>query len=63
MQNMIGGLILIIIGAFGLINWWSEFGLVLRGLIPFAFIVLGLLWIASKYYKQVNIESDEESGS
>lgn len=54
MQNMIGGLIFIIIGAFGLMSWWSEFGLVLRGLIPFVFIILGLLWIASKYYKQTD---------
>ena len=59
MQNMIGGLIFIIIGAFGLISWWSEFGLVLRGLVPFVFIILGLLWIASKYYKQTDNESGE----
>ena len=59
MQNIIGGLIAIVVGAFGLITWWSEFGLVLRGLVPFAFIILGLLWIASKYYKQINKKSNE----
>ncbi len=59
MQNIIGGLIAIVVGFFGLIVWWSEFGLVLRGLIPFAFIILGLLWIVSKYYKQIKNESDE----
>ncbi len=59
MQNIIGGLIAIVLGAFGLIAWWSEFGIVLRGLVPFAFIILGLLWIASKYYKQIKKETDE----
>jgi len=59
MQNIIGGLIAIVVGAFGLIAWWSEFGIMLRGLVPFAFIILGLLWIASKYYKQINKESIE----
>ena len=59
MQNIIGGLIAIVVGAFGLIAWWSEFGIVLRGLVPFAFIILGVLWIASKYYKQINKETDE----
>ena len=59
MQNIIGGLIAIVVGAFGLIAWWSEFGIVLRGLVPFAFIILGLLWIASKYYKEINKKSNE----
>ena len=56
MQNIIGGLIAIVIGALGLIIWWAEFGQVLRGIVPFAFIIIGLLWIASKFYNQKNKE-------
>ena len=52
MQNIIGGLIAIVVGALGMLIWWPEFGQVLRGIVPFAFIVIGLLSIASKYYKQ-----------
>lgn len=56
MHNIIGGLIAIVLGALGLLAWWDEFGLALRGIVPFALIIIGLLWIASKYYKQNNYE-------
>ena len=49
MSNIIGGLIAIVIGLFGLLCWWPEFGQVMRGLVPFALIVTGLLAVASKY--------------
>lgn len=52
MQNIICGLIAIVVGAFGLIAWWPEFGQFLRGIVPFAFIIVGLLSIASKYYNR-----------
>jgi hypothetical protein len=52
MHNIIGGLIMIVLGALGLAVWWPEFGLVLRGLVPFGLIIVGLLWIASKYYQK-----------
>ena len=59
MQNIIVGLVAVVLGAFGLINWWAEFGLVLRGLVPFAVIISGFIWIASKYYTQEKTDSDE----
>jgi len=59
MSNIIGGLIAIVVGAFGLIFWWVEFGQVLRGLIPFALVIVGLLSIASKYQNGKNNESIE----
>jgi len=59
MTNIIGGLIIIVLGIFGLIFWWEEFGQVLRGLVPFALIISGLLSIASKYRKQENGESKD----
>jgi hypothetical protein len=57
MTGIIGGLISIVLGAFGLIFWWAEFGLVLRGFIPFALIIFGLLSIAAKYQNKKNGES------
>ncbi len=52
--HIIGGAIAIILGLWGLFAWWPEFGLVLRGLFPFAIIIFGLLLIASKFQNQGN---------
>ncbi len=49
MSNFIGGAIVLVMGLWGLFEWWREFGLVLRGSIPFALIIVGLLFIASQY--------------
>ncbi len=56
MQNIILGLIAIVVGALGLVAWWPEFGHVLRGIVPFALIIVGLLSIASKYYNRKDKE-------
>ena len=50
MSNIIVGCIAIVLGLWGLFVWWPEFGLVLRGLAPFALLIVGLLFIASKFY-------------
>ncbi len=50
MMNIIFGAIAILLGLWGLFVWWAEFGLVLRGLVPFALLIVGLLFIASKFY-------------
>ena len=52
MSNIIGGLIAIVLGIWGLLVWWGEFGAVMRGFVPFALIVLGLLSLLSKYNKR-----------
>jgi len=52
MSNIIGGLIAIVLGIWGLLVWWGEFGEVMRGFVPFALIVVGLLSLASKYNKR-----------
>ncbi len=49
MTNIIGGLIAIVLGLWGMLAWWEDFGELMRGLVPFALIVLGLLSLASKY--------------
>jgi len=56
MHNIIGGLIMIVVGILGLASWWPEFGLVLRGIAPFGLVVVGLIWIASKYSKKISHE-------
>lgn len=37
---IVGGLIAVILGVYGLIAWWSSFILVIKGTIP-AFLILG----------------------
>jgi len=54
MTSIIVGIIAIILGLWGLFGWWAEFGLVLRGLIPFSLLIIGLLFIASKFYNKKN---------
>lgn len=56
MSNIIFGLVAVVLGVWGLIAWWETFGVVMRGLIPFALIIFGLLFIASKYYKRMKAE-------
>lgn len=59
MTNIIGGLIALVLGIWGLLVWWMDFGSAMRGLIPFALIVWGLLSIVSKYYDR---NKKEQSG-
>ena len=47
MANLIVGLICLALGAWGVTAWWDEFGEVLRGVIPIAFILLGLAAIGA----------------
>ena len=47
MLHVVVGLVLLVLGVFGIISWWADFGLVLRGLIPFLFLVGGLIAVGS----------------
>lgn len=42
MTNLIVGLICLALGAWGVTAWWDEFGAALRGLLPLAFLLVGL---------------------
>ena len=42
MTNLIVGLICLALGSWGIVGWWEEFGLVLRGLIPVVCLLAGL---------------------
>ena len=43
MLHVVIGLILLVLGIFGVISWWSDFGLVLRGAVPFVLVIAGLV--------------------
>lgn len=47
MKHIIAGLVAISLGVWGLIVWWTTFGMVMRGLAPFFLLAFGLIGIAS----------------
>jgi len=51
MKHLAIGTVMIALGLWGLFTWWDLFGLVMRGVVPFALLVLGLLAVLSSYYR------------
>lgn len=47
MLRTIVGLVFVVLGICGIISWWSDFGLALRGLVPFVLLVVGLVSIGA----------------
>lgn len=47
MTHLIFGLIGVGAGMYGVLVWWDDFGLVLRGLVPLTLIVVGLIAIGA----------------
>ena len=47
MGHLISGSIAVCVGLFGVFVWWDDFGLILRGLIPLTFLVVGLVGIGA----------------
>ena len=45
MKHLIVGLILLVLGAWGIIEWWGDFGEFLRGFIPLVLVFVGLVGI------------------
>ena len=45
MTHLIVGLILLVLGAWGIIEWWGDFGEFLRGFIPLMLVFVGLVGI------------------
>ena len=45
MGHLVSGLILTGLGVYGMVSWWSLFGLVMRGVIPFFLLIFGLVAI------------------
>ena len=61
MLHAVFGLVVIVLGIFGIISWWQDFGLVMRGLVPFLLIIGGLIAIGSGLSKE-RLEESEEAG-
>jgi hypothetical protein len=45
MKILLGGIVALIIGIIGLIGWWADFLLVLKGIIPILLVLGGALAI------------------
>lgn len=58
---MIVGLVVLVLGVLGIVSWWDDFGLVLRGLIPFLFVIGGLIVIGSGLTSGKSKDSDNDS--
>lgn len=51
MWHLITGIMFITLGLWGMAAWWSVFGMVMRGVLPFMMIVLGIVALLSSYYR------------
>ena len=64
MWHLIIGIVLMTLGLWGMSAWWSVFGLVMRGVLPFTMIIIGLVALLSSYYRIQNayeeLEEDED---
>ena len=49
MKHLVGALGLMALGLWGMAVWWGSFGLVMRGLVPFALLGFGLVALLSSY--------------
>ena len=61
MNHAISGIVAVFLGLWGLISWWTTFGLVMRGLVPITLIVFGVLGILSGFRRIQSKGSEEES--
>ncbi len=56
MAHLLAGLVFVALGVWGMIAWWDSFGLVTRGLAPFASLALGLVAILSGLFRTPHVE-------
>ncbi|MBF0245176.1 MAG: hypothetical protein HQL31_07865 [Planctomycetes bacterium] len=47
MSHIIAGIVSIILGITGVIFWWENFGMVLRGSLPILILICGLLAVST----------------
>lgn len=60
MIHLIAGLIVLVVGAWGIIAWWDDFGAVLRGFLPAWLVLVGLAAIATGLQRTINQAEHEE---
>ncbi len=47
MTHVIGGIIAVVLGLMGIVGWWDNFGEFLRGCIPLALLIGGLIAVGT----------------
>lgn len=60
MIHLVAGLVVLVVGAYGIIAWWDDFGMVLRGFLPAWLVVVGLAAIASGLQRSMPKAEDEQ---
>ncbi len=60
MVHLIVGLVLLILGAWGLIEWWDDFGELMRGLVPLLLVLVGLAAIGAGFKKPKDEDEEED---
>jgi uncharacterized membrane protein len=65
MRHFVLGCILIVLGIWGMFTWWESFGRVMRGVLPFVLLSVGLVALMSSYYRfterDLGLEADAEA--
>ena len=54
MTHLIFGAIAVAAGLVGVFAWWSDFGLVLRGLLPIVLVVVGFIAIGAGLFSDAS---------
>lgn len=63
MKHFILGIVMIVLGIWGMLTWWENFGRVMRGLMPFMLLAVGLVALLSSYYRFAEQDRAHEEGA
>ena len=61
MTHVIFGLVSALLGIWGIIVWWDEFGNVMRGLMPLILLVIGIIGIMAGLQVQKELDKEDDS--
>jgi hypothetical protein len=61
MKHVIFGLVSALLGIWGIIVWWDEFGDVMRGLVPLVLLVIGIIGIMAGLQVQKELDKEDDS--
>ncbi|TET32574.1 MAG: hypothetical protein E3J72_19450 [Planctomycetota bacterium] len=59
MIHLIAGIVTVVLGVWGIIAWWHDFGEVLRGLIPLLLVLGGLAAVGAGFQKTLRETENE----
>lgn len=51
MLHMFAGMVMAALGIWGIVAWWDVFGLVMRGVVPFVLLLVGLIALMAGFRK------------